>query len=152
MPPPLPQVYLHVVFSTRNRTPFLKNPEMRLQLQEYLPSVCERLETPAFGVGVLIDHMHLAINLGKKISLEDFVRELKRDAVKWIKKQDQNAFKLFHWQTNYFAFSVSPSHLAMLTQNIATQEEFHAKDTFQQELRHLCQRYGIKLDERAAWL
>jgi putative transposase len=42
-PPDMPQAlsaaYLHVVFSTKERRPFLRDPEMRERLHEYLGGI-----------------------------------------------------------------------------------------------------------------
>jgi hypothetical protein len=57
-------------------------------------------------------------------------------------------FSLARW---FGAFSVSPSHLNPLKQYIADQEMHHQRETFQDEFRRLCRKYGVEIDEGYVW-
>jgi hypothetical protein len=78
------------------------------------------------------------------------LRDLKRDSSKWAKTQVRSLGG-FHWQLGYGAFSISPSHVDALKQYIADQEEHHRRETFQEEFRRLCKKYGVAIDERYVW-
>jgi putative transposase len=78
------------------------------------------------------------------------IRDLKRNSTNWI-QQENPMLHDFHWQAGYGAFSVSPSHVDILTKYIANQEEHHRKESFQEEFRRLCRKYGVALDERYVW-
>jgi hypothetical protein len=80
----------------------------------------------------------------------DLIRELKRSSSIWVKEQ-QPCLGEFHWQAGYGAFSISPSHVEGLKAYIAGQEEHHRRESFQDEFRRLCKKYGIEIDERYAW-
>ena len=86
----------------------------------------------------------------KNISLAAFLRELKRDSSKWVKTQP-GSLADFHWQAGYGAFSISPGHVDLLKRYIASQEEHHRRETFQDEFRRLCKKYGVAIDERYVW-
>jgi len=58
---------------------------------------------------------------------------------------------LFTGKKGYGAFSVSPSHVESVREYIATQAEHHRHESFQDEFRRLCKKYGIELDERYVW-
>ena len=75
---------------------------------------------------------------------------MKRDSSKWIKEQ-MPALADFHWQNGYGAFSISPSHVEALTRYIEGQEEHHRRESFQDEFRRLCKKYGVPIDERYVW-
>ncbi len=51
----------------------------------------------------------------------------------------------------YAAHSVSPSQLEAVDQYVANQEAHHTRMTFQEDLRIICRKNGIELDERFAW-
>jgi putative transposase len=68
----------------------------------------------------------------------------------WI-KQEYAALADFHWQAGYGAFSVSPGHVKPLENYIADRETHHRKESFQDEYRRLCKKYGVALDERYVW-
>jgi REP element-mobilizing transposase RayT len=144
------QIYLHLVFSTKDRRRFLHDPALRDELQRYLGGTCNNLDCPVLCVGSVGDHVHIACRFGRTISVADLVRELKRESSKWLKTKDPDLAE-FHWQNGYGAFSVSPSHVDPLRHYIATQEEHHRVLTFRDEYRGLLRKYGIEWDERYVW-
>jgi REP element-mobilizing transposase RayT len=146
----LAQVYLHIVFSTKHRYPFLKYQGFRHRLHAYLAGICKNLNCPSLQTGGVDDHAHILCRFGKGIALQDLLRDLKRDSSKWVKTEEPPLGE-FHWQLGYGAFSISPSHVEALIQYIANQEVHHRQETFQDEFRRLCRAYGLEIDERYAW-
>ena len=57
----------------------------------------------------------------------------------------------FHWQGGYGIFSISPTHRLALEAYLANQAEHHRDITFQEEYRHLLNKYSISFDERYVW-
>jgi len=150
MPQSLVQIYLHIVFSTKHRQPFLADAQLLQKLYAYMAGICENLSCPALLIGGVADHVHLLIRFSKTISVADFIRNLKRSSSIWIKETSPQMAS-FHWQNGYGAFSLSPSHIDELKHYIANQEKHHRTETFQDEFRRLCRKYGIEIDERHAW-
>jgi len=146
----LAQIYLHIVFSTKDRRPFLQDPTLRDEAHNYLGGTCNNLGCPVLRVGGTADHVHILCRFGRSISVASLVMELKRESSKWVKtKSDRLAD--FYWQNGYGAFSVSPGHVEMLRTYIANQEEHHRTETFQDEFRRLLTKYGLEWDERYVW-
>ena len=145
----LVQIYVHIVFSTKGRKPFLKSNEHREHLHAYLSGTCKNQNSPAIIVGGVEDHVHLLCRLGKTIDVAKLVRHLKSESSEWVKQE--LTIPEFYWQTGYGAFSVSPAHVDALTHYIANQEEHHRSESFQDEFRRLCGKYGIEIDERYVW-
>ncbi len=150
MPQSLAQIYVHIVFSTKHRKPFLKDVEFRERTYRYLAGICKNFESSALAIGGVEDHVHLLCRLARCVTVADLVRDLKRDSTKWIKLQ-QPQLAQFHWQHGYGAFSISPSHVDSLKGYITNQEEHHRHESFQDELRRLCAKYRLELDERYVW-
>jgi putative transposase len=146
MPQSLSHVLLHIIFSTKDRAPFLKSP-LRPALHAYLAATARELDCECFLVGGVEDHVHLAIGLSRTITVAKLVAELKSNSSKWAKRQSPN----FAWQRGYAVFSVGPSDLPALKHYIATQEQHHHKHTFQDELRALLTKYNVPFDERCLW-
>jgi REP element-mobilizing transposase RayT len=138
------------VFSTKNRAPFLKDCALRNGLHAYLNGICNNHDSPSLRVGGPEDHIHILCRLSKTLDVAALIRELKRDSSKWIKDQYPRLAD-FYWQQGYGAFSVSPSHVDALIKYIANQEEHHRRETFQDEFRRLCKKYGVEIDERYVW-
>ena len=150
MPQSLAQIYLHIVFSTTNRTPFLQDQQIREDTHKYLGGICNQQGCPVLIVGGVADHIHILCRLGRTISVSDLVKELKRDSSKWAKEQAA-AMANFYWQNGYGAFSISPGHVESLRSYIANQEEHHRTESFQDEFRRLLTKYGLDWDERYVW-
>jgi len=150
MPQSLVQLYVHIVFSTKDRQPYLHNRDFRQRVHAYLNGVCENHGSPSLKIGGADDHVHILCRLSKTLDIATFIRELKRDSSKWIKDENRE-LQDFYWQNGYGAFSVSPSHLPALTDYIANQEEHHHTESFQDELRRLSKKYAISIDERYIW-
>ena len=146
----LVQIYAHLVFSTKGRAPFLRDWEFRKETHAYLSGACRNLKCPSVIVGGVEDHVHILCRFGKTIEVATLIRELKRESSKWIKEQEPK-LSTFHWQGGYGAFSISPSHVAALTEYIRNQEEHHKKETFQEEFRRMCMKFGVEIDERYVW-
>lgn len=146
----LVQIYLHLVFSTKHRQPFLQDGGLRGRVHAYLAGICKNLGCPSLQTGGVEDHVHILCRFGKGIELQDLLRDLKRDSSKWVKAEEPRLGE-FHWQLGYGAFSVSPSHVDAIVRYIASQEEHHRQETFQDEFRRLCKKYGLEIDERYVW-
>jgi putative transposase len=149
MPQSLSLVLIHVIFSTKDRAPFL-NPTIRPKLHAYLATVARNLDCECFLVGGIEDHVHLAIGLSRTITVAKLVEQLKTSSSAWLKIQSPDLAP-FAWQRGYGIFSVGPSNLPALKQYISSQEQHHQKHTFQDELRAFLTKYGIPFDERYLW-
>lgn len=150
MPQSLSAVYVHLVFSTKERRPFLRDPAMREALHAQLGGISKTLECPPIRVGGIEDHVHILARLARTISQAEWVKELKRVSNLWLKQQATD-FTAFEWQGGYAAFSVSQSNLEQVTDYINNQEQHHRKSSFQDELRALLRRHQIAWDERYVW-
>ena len=150
MPQSLSVVYLHVVFSTKERRPWLRDEHTRSQLHAELGGISKTLNCPPLLVGGVEDHVHLLGRLARTITQSEWVKELKRVSNGWLQEQGAE-FRGFAWQGGFAAFSVSQSKVAEVKQYIASQEEHHRKVGFQDELRALLRKHEIVFDERYLW-
>ncbi len=150
MPQSLAQIYLHIVFSTKDRQPFLQDASLRDEMHNYLGGTCNNLGCPVLRVGGVADHVHILCRFARTISVADFVQELKRESSKWVKTKS-DSLQDFHWQNGYGAFSISPAHVEPVWLYIANQEEHHRAVSFQDEFRRLLKKYELEWDERYVW-
>ena len=150
MPQSLSAVYVHLIFSTKDRRPLLRNNEVREALHANLGGISKQLECPPIRVGGVEDHVHLLARFGRTITQAEWVKELKRVSNLWMKEQGRE-YTDFQWQGGYADFSVSKSNLEQVKEYIETQEEHHRKVSFQDELRALFRKHEIEFDERYVW-
>lgn len=67
---------------------------------------------------------------------------LKGESSFWINK-NKLAISKFEWQEEYFAASVSHSHINRVREYIKNQESHHKAQTFQQEYDLFLDKYGF---------
>ncbi len=66
----LVQIYIHLVFSTKDRRPFLKDRVLRDNLHAYLVGACRNLGCPALRAGGVEDHVHILVKQSKTTRLQ----------------------------------------------------------------------------------
>lgn len=150
MPQSLSVVYIHLVFSTKERRPVFRDPALRESLHAYLGGISKQLDCPPIQVGGVEDHVHLLCRFARTITQAEWVKELKRVSNGWVKEQGGD-YADFEWQGGYADFSVSQSSLEQVKQYIAGQEAHHRKMGFQDEVRELLRRHQQEWDERYVW-
>ena len=151
MPQSIAKVAIHIVFSTKHRTAWLQDNELRDELYAYMATILRNnVDTPAMLIGGVEDHIHALCLLSRKFAIMKVVEEMKTETSKWLKKQSSIPSD-FAWQAGYGAFSVSESNLPQVKAYIREQPEHHRRLSFQEEFRELCKRHGIEVDERYAW-
>ena len=146
MPQSLAHILVHLVFSTKDREPWL-TPALRPSLHAYLAEVARNTCCGCYRVGGVFDHVHLAITLPRTVTVATVVEAVKTSSSKWIKTQSP-AMSGFAWQRGYGAFSVGPSDRDALCSYIDNQEEHHRTRSFQDEYRTFLTKYGVPYDER----
>lgn len=150
MPQSLVQLYVHLVFSTKDRARHLTNLDHRSALYKYLRGIFDNLNSPVVEIGGIEDHIHILCRFSGGLSIQSLLMEVKRDSSKYLKTLSPELSE-FYWQRGYGAFSVSPSHVPQLIEYIRNQAEHHKKESFQDEFRRLLKKYKIEFDERYVW-
>ena len=148
MPQSLSKIWTHLIFSCKDRYPFLSDATIRSEMHTYLASILKAHNCPTLIVGGVADHVHALFVLSKNESIANIVYELKRSSSKWAKTQ---GLRKFHWQSGYGAFSVSESHVERAQAYIARQEQHHRRKTFEEEFREFLKKYNVDYDERYLW-
>jgi len=145
---PFVKVYIHFVWSTKNREPFLATEEMRQK-------VWHHMRENAKLKGIFIDfinghkeHCHRLVSLSINQTIEKIIQLIKGECSFWINKQNEFipvlAGRKFEWQDEYFAVSVSESQVDKVRNYIKNQEEHHKHKTFQQEYDELIKKFGFQ--------
>lgn len=139
---PFVKVYIHFVWSTKHRYPFLYSKELRIK-------VWNHIKENAFQKGIFVDfvngysdHCHCLVSLNADQSIQNVMQLIKGESSYWINKNSLTTEK-FEWQDEYFAVSVSESMLNIVRDYIKKQEEHHNKKTFEQEHDDLIKAYDI---------
>lgn len=149
----LNKIYIHLVFSTKNRKPMISE-DVQDDLFSYLGGICKNLECNPIQVGGYRNHVHILCLLSKKIALMNLIEKIKSNSSKWMKTKGVQ-FSDFYWQSGYGVFSVNPTvnptEIEIVKQYILNQEEHHKKMSFQDEFLKFLKKYNVDYDERYVW-
>ena len=146
---PYLKIYIHFVWCTKNREPFLNTLESR-QL------VWKHIKENAIQKGIYIDfingyedHCHCLISLNINQSVDKVMQLIKGESSFWINK-NRHLFpnlkgRKFEWQDEYFALSVSESVVYKVRNYIKNQEVHDKKKTSKEECDAIIEKYNIQI-------
>ncbi len=147
MPQSLSKMYVHCVFSTKNRLPLITD-EIRKDLHSYIIGTLSNIGSYVNEIHAHKDHIHILCTLPRTITIADLISKAKTSSSKWLKKQ---GITNFSWQDGYGSFSVSPFHVPVIEKYILNQEEHHKEKSFKNEFRSFIKEYEIEYDEKYVW-
>lgn len=142
-------LYIHLVFSTKNREPLL-TADSRPQVWRYLGGIARKEKIKALEIGGTADHIHALLSITPSIAPAEVAQVLKGNSSKWI-NESLGLPGRFQWQEAYGVFSVSFSQIDRISAYIRNQELHHRKKSFQEEYLQFLKRHRIDYDERYIW-
>ena len=134
------KIWIHLVFSTKNREPFLTK-DIRYKVHQHIIENCKEKDIFIIAVNGYTDHLHCLISLGKEQSIAKIAQLIKGESSFWINKNTICKTK-FSWQDDYFAVSVSESQVGTVKKYIQNQEAHHSKSTFSNEVDEFMKNYN----------
>ena len=146
MPQSLVKILVHIVFSTKNRVDLIL-PEVEDGLYRYISGIVEGNNAKLIIANGTENHSHFLVSLGKN-DVSVLIGEMKRESSLWGKK---NGLPDLYWQRGYGAFSIGQSQVPVVTRYIANQKIHHQTQSYEDEFRELCRKYGAEFDERFCW-
>ena len=136
---------VHVVFSTKDRRPFL-TPDIQERLRRYLGGIARKRKMKLLRAGGVEDHVHLLISLPATLEISKAVQLLKGNSSKWIHEEFPD-LQAFEWQVGYGAFSIGISGVDDTIGYIDNQAEHHKRLSFQEELQIILKKHGIEYED-----
>lgn len=135
------KVYIHLVWTTKDRLPLLFTPDIRIK-------VWKHIKENADEKGIFIDSVnghveHCLVSLSSNQTVEKIVQLIKGESSFWINKEKLINDR-FGWQDEYFAVSVSESMVEKVRKYIRNQENHHKKKTFADEYNEFLDKFGFK--------
>jgi len=135
----LSQMYIHLIFGTKNRYPFISE-TIESELHQYISEILKSYESPALKINSMPDHSHILFRLSKNHTLVKVVEEIKKHSSKWMKSKGIDGFT---WQIGYGAFSVSSSNIEVVSNYILNQKEHHKTISFKDEVESLMKKHQL---------
>jgi len=140
---PFVKVYIHFVWSTKNRIESLETKEIR-------DKVWFHIKENAKKKGIFIDfvngysqHCHCLLSLGVDQTMSKIMQLIKGESSFWINKQGLTKDK-FEWQDEYWGVSVSESMIEKVRNYIRNQETHHGTHSFDDEIDDLIEKHGFQ--------
>lgn len=145
---PYLKIYIHFVWCTKNREPFLNTKESRELVWKHIKENAKPKGIYIDFISGYEDHCHCLISLNINQSVDKVMQLLKGESSFWINKNKELFPNLigrkFEWQNEYFALSVSDSAVDIVRNYIKNQEEHHKKKTFKEEHDEMIEKYKIQ--------
>jgi len=139
---PWVKVWIHCVWSTKNRESYLTD-EIRRQVFQHIRENAKGKNIHLDFINGYVDHVHCLISLGTDQTIEKIMQLIKGESSFWINKNHLCKAK-FEWQDEYFAVSVSESTLQSVRKYIANQEAHHQTRSFDDEFEDFLKRAGFQ--------
>ncbi len=139
------QLYIHIVFSVKNRHSLIRE-SFRDELEKYICGIVTYKRHKPLATYCMPDHTHLFVGLNPAETIADLVRDVKTGTSSLL-KQKQWVPSGFQWQEGYGAFSHARSQLDTVVRYILTQPEHHRKHTFREEYIDMLTKAGIDYND-----
>lgn len=140
------KIWIHLIWSTKNRFPFLSE-KIRNSVLNHILENAQKKGYYIDKINGYSEHIHLLASLNPKHSISEVVNYLKGEVSHWINFEKLTRTH-FAWQQGYSAFSVSESQVDKVRKYIENQEEHHKKSSFMDELINLYKFHKIEFDEK----
>jgi len=139
---PFIKIWLHTVWTTKNREPYLK-PTIRNNVFKHIRSNASKNGIYIDFINGYHDHVHCLISLNATQSIAEVIKNIKGESSFWINK-NQLLDEIFNWQTEYYAASISKKEIDSTRNYIKNQEEHHQKQLLDEELKIMVKEYGLE--------
>lgn len=140
------QIYIHIVFHTKDNVKLIKE-DIENELYSYLGGILKNYKSIPLQIGGTSDHIHILCTLPKTMAPADLSEEVKKSSSKWIKTKGEH-YRNFFWQDGYGGFSVSKSGIDAVKEYILNQKKHHGRVSIIDEYKVLLEANGIQFEDR----
>jgi REP element-mobilizing transposase RayT len=136
------RVWIHLVFTTKDKEKILSE-KIRKEVFMHIKTNAKQKEIKIDCVNGYLEHVHCLFLLNKEQTISKSVGLIKGESSHWINEKKFVRGK-FSWQDDYWAVSVSESHVNAVRKYIHGQEEHHRKKSYAEEIDEFMKKYGWK--------
>ena len=84
---PFAKVYIHFVWSTINRAPYLSTPELRIAMWKHIRENAKKKDIYIDFINGHMEHCHCLVSLGEDQTMRKTIQLIKGESSYWINKQ-----------------------------------------------------------------
>jgi putative transposase len=126
MPASMTRLFIHFVWGTYQRTPWLVEPVREL-VYRTIVAKCREMDAQVIVLNGVDDHVHLLVKLPPTLAIAQFIAKVKGISSYAVTHHwPDDPFK---WQDGYGAFTVSEKVVPTVREYIATQQAHHTAKT-----------------------
>jgi putative transposase len=137
------KVYIHFVWSTKDRFPYLNSTELRKKVWKHMRDNARKKGIFIDFINGYSDHCHCLVSMGVDQTIKEIAQLIKGESSFWINNEKLCNSK-FNWQNDYFAASVSESLIEATRNYIKNQEEHHKIKSFGDEYNEFLEKHGFE--------
>ncbi|HZV72036.1 MAG TPA: IS200/IS605 family transposase [Saprospiraceae bacterium] len=145
---PYLKVYIHFVWTTKYRTPYLATPSLRLKVWRHMLQNATNKGIFIDFINGYSDHCHCLLSLNSNQTIEKTIQLIKGESSRWINKSnlllEHTDYSKFEWQDEYYGVSVSPDSIDFVREYIKNQEEHHKIKSFNEEYNEFMNEHGFQ--------
>jgi len=135
------RIWLHCVWGTKNHFPFI-NELNKKKILDHIRENAEKKDIYIDFINGHKEHVHCLISLKKDQTIAKVMQLIKGESSRWINKSGILGIK-FEWADEYFAVSISESHLNKVRNYIKKQERHHRHKSWREECEEFMDNYGF---------
>ncbi|WP_445635777.1 IS200/IS605 family transposase [Nostoc sp. DSM 114161] len=121
------RLYYHLIWATKERQPLITR-EREILLYGYIIGKANSLGSIIHAVGGIENHIHLVTSIPPKISISDFVQNIKGSSAYHLNHLSSSQ-DLFGWQRGYGVFSLGSKQLQQAVVYVQNQKAHHSNGT-----------------------
>ena len=134
------RLYYHVIWATKGREPFIDAAREALLLPSF-QATCSDHSVRCHAIGVMLDHIHLAVSIPPKVAVSEFVKAVKGSSSHLLNHQPDSASRgTFAWQGEFGVLSFGEQSLPTVVAYVQNQLDHHTNGTLYPGLEHLDRR------------
>ncbi|QDU94911.1 IS200/IS605 family transposase [Lignipirellula cremea] len=134
-----PRLFYHLVFAVRHGQRAISSP-VEQRLHAYLANQLQGKHAAPLQIGGAPDHVHLLVECGPTLAVDDLTRVIKASSARWMNEQ-LSFNRGFSWQLGFGVFRVNEADLQATTDNITNQASLHRRMTFQDVYLQMLKRH-----------
>jgi putative transposase len=122
------RLFYHLVWATRNRAPLLDAVATRT-VERSIRATCHEHRAVVHAVGIMPDHVHVALSIPPSVAISTFVGRVKGSASHLLNHANGTSNdRSFAWQAEYGTVSFGEKNLPDVVAYVENQEIRHAQD------------------------
>ena len=124
---PFTQLFIHLVWSTWDREPSIRD-DLQDRLYAAMAKRCNEMNCDLIAIGGIADHVHLLVRLSPSVAIADLVKDVK-GACSHLMNHEIQPGGNFRWQGAYGAFSIRGNEVDQVKMYVLNQVSHHANHT-----------------------